>query len=514
MSPFVVGDDAQFEFFVFRVTEIRGFWGPFDSIINTRVPLYYNSMLSVTILPTVFLSLTNIHSDLLFKLLYPFIFSLVPTALYGIYKNEVGRSTALIAVLFFVFTINAFFGELIGVNRQIVGEFFLVLSIFLWLDKAMPLRDKRLLLIIFGFSLAISHYSIAILYIILLSFIVTISSIKPKFDEVFNTSTILTIFGITFLWYAFSTSSILIDIIATIQNTFAGLANFNPSAAGVASTIYGLPDVFTVASWINLVTSGIVTVSLAMGIFIVILCNKSIQISGKYRMVILCSAAIFAISYLFPTIGATINFTRFYAITFLFLSPCIPLGAFSLLKIVESALKRKRFHFERSLQSNSKISTTLVALLLCTYLFSQSGFVNYVVGGAIHSTTFDHYRIYESNDPTVQIWFNNAYIYNQDALSALWLSKYMNISSIYVYADISSASHTLTSQGLIPWRLIGFLFNDTKLGQGDFLYLSNLNLVKGIVPSSMGIFNTTELSLNRTNLIYCNGASEIRQLPP
>ena len=232
MSKYIIGDDANLEYYVFKVTQIRGYWGPINAVTNSATALSYNSMLSVTLLPNVYSVLMNLQNEMLFKILYSFIFSLVPVTLYGIYKNETGKLIGLLSTFFFVFTFNAFFGELISVNRQIVAEFFLVLSILLWLDKTLPIKEKRILLIIFGVSIAISHYSIAVIYLIFVSLVVIISSIKSKVDDAFNASTVLAIFGITFLWYAFSTGSILTSIINTIQTAAAELTNFQPQAAG------------------------------------------------------------------------------------------------------------------------------------------------------------------------------------------------------------------------------------------------------------------------------------------
>jgi hypothetical protein len=49
------------------------------------------------------------------------------------------------------------------------------------------------------------------------------------------------------------------------------------------------------------------------------------------------------------------------------------------------------------------------------------------------------------------------------------------------------------------------------LGQGDFIYLGELNVVNGIMTTRTGSFNTSEIYplFNETNLIYSNGNSEI-----
>jgi len=518
MSKYIIGDDANLEYYVFKVTQIRGYWGPLNTDTNPWNPVAFNSLLSITLLPNVYSVLTNIQNEMLFKILYPFIFSLVPVTLYGIYENETGKLIGLLSTVFFVFSSAAFFGELITVNRQIIGEFFLMLSILLWLDKKLPIREKRILLIIFGVSIAISTYSLTTIYLIFVTFVVIISSTKSKFDDTFNASTVLAIFGLTFLWYAFSSSSTLTStltlMLTTFRNVIAQLTNFRYGVgAGSVGVVTSLPQVPTLATWINLVVSGVVNLLLAIGILAVILLSERMKISDRYKLITVFAAIILALSFLFPVIAETINFTRFYGIALLFLSSCFTIGALSSLKIIQSILRKRNANQKNNiafLNKHGKTTLLFVAVLLGAYFLSQSGFINYVTGGGIRSSTFDYYRIKTSSDPQAQSLFYYTYIPEQDVFSAVWLSRYANASSI-VYADVGSEAHVLTSEGLIPWNLRLPLTNTTNPGQGSLIYLDSLNVVKGIIPASTGLFNASEIasSLNESDLIYSNGNSEI-----
>jgi uncharacterized membrane protein len=514
LSKYIIGDDASFEYYVFKVAQIRGYWGPISTALNPGNALAFNSVLSVTVLPNVYSVLMNLKNEMLFKILYSFIFSLVPITLYGIYKKETGKSIGLLSVLFFIFSVNAFFGESITVNRQIVGELFLVLSIFIWLDKAFPIKEKRILLIIFGASIAVSHYSLAVIYVIFVALVVIVSSIKPKFDNVFNASTVLAIFGATFLWEAFSPGSTLTTIINVVNRVAADLTSFHGAAAGTVSSAYAIPTVFTAASWINLILEGAVTLSLIIGILIVILFSRKMEISDKYRWITIFAAILLAASYLFPSVASTLNFTRFYGISLLFLSPCFAIGALSLLKIIQSTLRKRNKNHKNNmafLNKHGKTALLLVAVLLSAYFLSQYGYVNYVTGGAIRTTfAFDYHRMEISSNPSVEAGFSSAYIQEQEAFSADWLSKYAGDSSI-VYADPEASIHELVSCALIPENLVQTLTNVTTPGQGSFVYLDNVNVAKGIIPTSTGYFSTSQLSssLNESDLIYSNGNSEI-----
>jgi uncharacterized membrane protein len=515
ISKYTLGDDANYEYYVFKITQLRGFWGPISADTNSMVILDYNSMLSVTLLPNIYSILMNLSSELLFKILYSFIFSLVPLALYGIYRNYGGKLIGLLSVFFFVFTTNAFFGELTSVNRQILAEFFLVLSLLIWLNKTLPIREKRILLIIFGVSVGVSHYSLALIYIIFIFFLVLFSSLRSRSEDSYTASVALSITGITFLYYAFSPGPILNLIVNMAKTVIAELTNFNYTAgAGSVGAVAAFPQVFTVSSWINLVASGATNLLLVLGVFAVILFARKMELSEDYRIITVFGAIIFAISLLFPSVASTLNFTRFYAIALLFLSPCFIIGALFFLKAIQLALSRKNENLRRNLfkaKRTGAIAIFLIAILLCTYSLSQSGFVNYVTGGAIHSQTFDYYKMQTSNNIQGKIQFYQAYIQEQDAVSATWLSRYIP-GAPFVYSDYTSKAHILVSRGLIPGNQLIILSNTTRLQFGSFLYLDTLNLAQGIIPvSPTDVINVSDISssFNHSNSIYSNGNSEI-----
>jgi uncharacterized membrane protein len=384
----------------------------------------------------------------------------------------------------------------------------------IWLDKTLPIKEKRILLIIFGASIAFSHYSLAVIYVIFVALVVIISSIKPKFDNVFNASTVLAIFGITFLWEAFSPGSTLTTIVNRFQEAIAELTSSHVAAAGSVSAAYAIPTVFTAASWINLILEGAVLLSLVIGIPIVIILSRRMEISDKYAGITIFGAVLLAVSFLFPSVAATLNFTRLYGISLLFLSPCFAIGALGLLKIIQSILRKRNKNHKNNiafLNKHGKTALVLVAVLLSAYFLSQYGFVNYATGGAIRTTfAFDFRRMETSSNPSVEIAFSSAYIQEQEAFSADWLSKYVGDSSI-VYADPEAAIHELASCALIPENLVQPLTNVTTPEKGSFVYLDNVNVAKGIIPTSTGYFNASEISssLNESNLIYSNGNSEI-----
>lgn len=154
-------------------------------------------------------------------------------------------------------------------------------------------------------------------------------------------------------------------------------------------------------------------------------------------------------------------------------------------------------------------------VLLCAYFLSQSGFINRLIGGSIHSPTIDYDRLKTSEDPMEQIYFHDTYLSKGDVLSSAWLSTYKN-ESIRVYADYEAGTHVLISYGLVPKQLIGRLSNATYFEEDSLVYLDSLNIINGLVPTYQETFNYSQVQpiLANLDIIYSNYASEILYTPP
>ncbi|MEM3640624.1 MAG: hypothetical protein QXH37_01715, partial [Candidatus Bathyarchaeia archaeon] len=120
------GSDVSLEHFVFKKTLENGFW-------NLIPPAYWhtglgrlNGMLSITILPTIYSNILSLDSTWVFKLVFPLIFVFVPLCLYQLWKKSFGGKWAFVSTFFFVATAT-FYTELLGLNRQMIGELFYVL---------------------------------------------------------------------------------------------------------------------------------------------------------------------------------------------------------------------------------------------------------------------------------------------------------------------------------------------------------------------------------------------------
>ena len=116
ISNYVTGWDIQKEYYLADIVIKNAFW-------NLNIPSEVNAMLSITILAPILSIITKTDLDLIFKAVYPLLFSLVPLGLYIIFKIQTNEKIAFLSTFFFI-SFNVFYTEMLSLGRQEIGEFF------------------------------------------------------------------------------------------------------------------------------------------------------------------------------------------------------------------------------------------------------------------------------------------------------------------------------------------------------------------------------------------------------
>jgi uncharacterized membrane protein len=515
-SKYIMGADANTEYYVFKLTANSGHWAVLSTVINSIPTVNYSSMLSVTILPTIYYSLMNTSGEAVFKSLYPFVFSLVPVALFTIYSKQFGKTASFLSVLFFVSGLPVFFGiEPLSLNKQIVGTFFLVLSILITLDKSLPIGKRRILLIVFGVALILSHYSLTLIYLFFVLGLYIFSRAKKYQDSIFDFKVVAILFIMTFLWFSYS-NSLIVSIASSLNHIFSNIVSDFGNITSRVGVLSGSHPSFgsnvNFAGDVNWSFLILANLFLAIGL-LGLLVNKLVKtkkwsIDPQYQTLCFLSGFILILCLAIPNLAPSLNFTRFYAITLLFLSPCFVMGGELVVDIAGTLWKK--IAIRRFLVTNKRVTKILLCIVLFGYFLSQSGFVNIIAGAVPLSYPLDYTRGSTWPDRSIQVGFSEAYIPEQDVFSASWLLK-NKVETVEVFGDISSVGHVLVSYGLIPSNLLLPITNSTIPTQGSFIYLNSLNIVDGVIDTFTGSLNTSEISflLDENNLVYSNGDSEI-----
>jgi uncharacterized membrane protein len=248
-SNFVSGMDINNEYLVFQTVINNGFWSPSLSSIG------YNSCLSVSILPTIITVFSHIKDVYIFKIIIPTIYSFVFLAVFLFVKKFFNRTIAFIAVFFFISQPTIFNWWWIPLRQQMAFLFFALLMMVLFDNLNSGFR-KMTLIIIFMFSLIVSHYTTAYLTLALLlstlalHFLIIFSikifpslKRKIKLNRIKITSILVILFFIfTIFWYGLvnnelkSVTNLISDSVSNLFKHNEGthleessfMAQFNP----------------------------------------------------------------------------------------------------------------------------------------------------------------------------------------------------------------------------------------------------------------------------------------------
>jgi uncharacterized membrane protein len=332
--------------------------------------------------------------------------------------------------------------------------------------------------------------------------------IKKRPEQTLNFGILLLLFSITFFWFSISQSGISDTIYGTVTRILSRFTADFVSPTARPNIIFASHPIQTFVSSFNWILFYVVHFFVVIGIFAVMLNKQDGKLDFIYRiMILLCSTLLF-LTIAVPNLSATLNFDRFYAITFLFLAPCLVIGGKTLFLIFKKVLIRiMRSHNVKLKKVNAIMM--LIGLIMSAYFLSQYGFFNRYAGGSPQSYTLDWDRLKTSTDPQIAMDFYFFFTPEQDAASASWLSKFMANSSI-IYSDFVSMYHPLKVLGFIPEANLMLLPNLNATESNSYFYLRYYNVITGyFIAYPNWVLNTTELApyLNYRNIVYTNGES-------
>ncbi len=158
ISNHIWGWDINQEFYISNLVVQNAAW---DFSIYSNI----NAMLSIVMLAPIYSILCNIDIVWVFKIVYPVLFSLAAPGLYVIARRQSYDRVAFYGTFFFI-TFFVFFTEMLQVARQEIAELFLVLIALLIINKDLNKIKKYIMLIVFSFSLAVSHYGLSYLFMV------------------------------------------------------------------------------------------------------------------------------------------------------------------------------------------------------------------------------------------------------------------------------------------------------------------------------------------------------------
>ena len=167
-SWYVVGHDIQQEYAVYLLTQGPEHWA------MSAYPSAYNACLSLNILPVTLVDLTGLSGVLVFKVVVPLLFALVPLIVYAVSRTFVGRRTGLVATVLFA-SFPTFSNDMTFLVRQEIAFLFLALAGLVALHHDLDRHVRRALVVAFGVGVVLSHYSTT--YVMLLGLLVGLAGL-------------------------------------------------------------------------------------------------------------------------------------------------------------------------------------------------------------------------------------------------------------------------------------------------------------------------------------------------
>jgi uncharacterized membrane protein len=492
VSKYIVsfGSDAPYEHFVFKITEENRSWastGFYGSDIGRL-----NSMLSITILPTFYSIILGMDSTWILKILFPLFFSLVPVGLYRVWKTYVKEKYAFIAAFFFI-SYETFYTEMLGLNRQMIAELFFVLLLLVLLKNEMNRISKLVYFISFSFGLITSHYGLSLIFLFIISATFILLFVTKKSCKI-TISMLLLFFSILFAWYVFTSKSAVFESILEFGNHVYNQLNdfFNPKSRGQQILEgLGLETPPTIWNAIGRAFAYFTEFFIVVGFIGLLVKRKKVHFGREYFAFTVIAMIFLIILILIPGLAETMNMTRFYHVLLFFLAPLCVIGVDFLMMLLVKRLEKR---------------WTIVILLgvLVPYFFFQTSFVYEVTGSESWSLPLSMHRM-----SGYMLYCTMGYIPEQDVFGAYWLKKYANSYYTQLYAD-TSYRRAPVAYGLVDQNKVILLSNTTSFNDGEVVYLSNINIVYGMVVSYGKVWNFSQLTfLVDISKIYSNGVCEI-----
>lgn len=172
-SWFISGFDISQEYRLFQLTKYLGIWN-YANFTDA-----YNACLSITLLPTVLSIFTNISDQYIYKFIYTTLFSFTTVSLYLFVRRLTDNYIAFFSSLFYISQV-WFVDPMVTLARQEIAFFFFMLLLLTLFNASLSGFKKHMLLIAFGFSLVVSHYSTTYVTIAMFTLVYIVSRLQPN----------------------------------------------------------------------------------------------------------------------------------------------------------------------------------------------------------------------------------------------------------------------------------------------------------------------------------------------
>lgn len=546
-SPYLFGSDIHYEYYYHKMVEFNSYWNPSAFTSNC------NGMLSTVMLPTIYSILLKMDGILVYKTIFPLIFSLVPVALYQVFRKQIGNRCAFLSAFFFM-SFYPFFTTMSYLPRQQIAEFFLGLIVLIIVHREITPPNKSILLVIFITALIVSHY--ATTYIFLFYLFLTFLSLhfrswvkttenhhgnrmhvihfdskgqlrhllalfsrsrtRPHFIDTRNATITVTLVTLSIVmalsWYIHVSRSGAFDTIIHIgDHVFTSIITEMFSSSAIDPNIaraFGvgiskLPLLQMIGHYWQIITE----ILIAIGIVYVILGRGRIKLNREYLLFSLISMVLIIMCIALPYFASSMNMDRIYHLTLFFLSPFCIIGVEAILSMT-SRLSKIAF-----LKHHQMRHLVLMIILIPYFLFNTGFVTELVLRPENFQLGINHMENRDLNKGSYFNWssFIASPIPEQDVVSCRWMSNRTGSNPIYAdgyrLGEVVGYGLILDARDLIlPIPENKYIFLGYQNVKERFIQCWDLKNVGTSIK-----FDIAEISppLAERNKIYTNEGSEI-----
>lgn len=490
------GSDVYGEYYIQRITQNGGHWSSTFFVAGDIGYGRLNAMLSITILPTVYSVLLNMDSGLVFKVLFSAIFAFVPLCLYLFWESEVGAKGAFVAAFLFMAQMT-FFSEMLGLQRQMIGEVFFALLLILISSKKLGGWVRSACFGFLSAGLVVSHYALAEVFLFFFVTVYVCMMVVKRQSRKMTLSMIILFFVIMFSWYLYTSNAAVFDSFVSFgNNVYSQLNQFlNPESRG--QTVLrglGLEAAPTIWNSIGRAFAYFTELLIAIGFVALVIKKNSGHFEKEQYALSLVAVSLLAALIMVPGLANTLGIARFYHILLFLLASLLVVGVEFISKL---PFKRK--------QVPKLFASALLVCVLVPYFLFQSGLVYELMGSESYSLPLSKNRMNQ--------WFsswNLGYFKKTEVSGTLWLSKNINVQGSTVYTD-SVSRGILVAYGMIYTSYMETFTNNTSFSPNSVVYLNRANTLEEVAIRPGIMWNITSISpkLDLGNMIYSNGECEI-----
>jgi len=486
----------------------EGYWNPL-------IPAGLNAMLGVVMLVPTYSLICSTSLNYVFKIIVPFIASFIPIGLYIAFKRITNEKIAFLSSFFFV-SMYEYYTWLGLTMKMVTAGLYMALLIMILTDNKLDNFAKNVLSIIFGISLAVSHYGTSYIFMFCIVGAFFVNKIINRFtknkDVTLLTLTFITLYiTFTISWYIYNSLSSLYKNMINIGNHIVrSIAEeyILPEKSYIYRIVKGqLPPYLQILKTLYIIATALMIIGITSYIVYIVLKRKlklnifnNIKINSEYL----------SFSILYCIAGGTVFLgglsgmatpDRIYLLISFFLAPFCIIGGIVIIKLVKLKIDPLKL-----------LSIYLIIFLLFNTCFAAEVIWRYNVGPMV---SLSEPRIVKSGTLDEKEYLDRVYMFQINMIGAEWLRKYMKDYPVYCPAN-SGKYMVFVGITKITWEHglkktnVYKLTNRTNIRKMSYIYLSEFNVETGkmkirgaVVPVFVNVSDNPKIKL--CNKIYTNG---------